>query len=216
MTDDGALSPLSAFADLPGAALRLLAPLAAAGLAWLLLGLGMVALLPGAAPRAESPASAGPVAPPVVPTDPARMGGGYMWVTRFGFAQPYGAAQFSPSLPIHRGVDLQVAGAADGGRGLVYTPFQPGVVAAVTSDPFGGNGVIVQLASGLYTRYFHNAAVLVRAGQAVDTSTPLAVLGDTGSPGFPHVHFEVSRGLNGDPVGALIDPRPFMRGGAAP
>lgn len=169
------------------------------------------------APPAARPPAAAPETLADAPLAAAQPGGagasgGYAWAIRFGFAQPYGAAQFSPSLPIHRGVDIQVQGAPDGGRGRVYTPFQPGVVAAVTQDPFGGNGVIVRTPSGLFNRYFHNAAVLVRAGQPVDTSTPLAILGDTGSPGFPHVHFEVSRGINGDPLGALIDPRPFMAG----
>lgn len=153
--------------------------------------------------------AAGPPAPGAVPGPGARD-----WVIAFGFAQPYGAAQFSASLPIHRGVDIQLRGQPNGGHGQPYTPFVPGVVVALTSDPFGGNGVILQDARGLYHRYFHNLRVLVRPGQAVDTGTPLALLGDTGSPGFPHVHYEVSRRINGDPVGELTDPRPFM--GARP
>jgi len=55
-------------------------------------------------------------------------------------------------------------------------------------------------------------AVLVSVGQHVDTSTPLGVLGATGTEGFPHIHYEVARGINGDPVCCLVDPQPFLRG----
>ena len=48
----------------------------------------------------------------------------------------------------------------------------------------------------------------------MDTATPIGVLGATGTEGFPHVHYEVARNINGDPVCCLIDPRPFSRGGA--
>jgi murein DD-endopeptidase MepM/ murein hydrolase activator NlpD len=139
--------------------------------------------------------------------------GGHAWTIAFGFKQPYGAAQFSSDVPIHRGVDLVITGAANNGRGQTYLAFYPGVVAALTHDPFGGNGVIVWDArNSLYHRYFHSDAVLVSVGQHVDANTPLGVVGATGTEGFPHVHYEVSRGINGDPVCCLVDPQPFLRG----
>jgi murein DD-endopeptidase MepM/ murein hydrolase activator NlpD len=212
--DDLELSPLAALADLPGAALRLLVPLATLGVLGVIVLLGAVALDPLAAWRLAERPTAPAVAPSVDEAGGSPVAaGGHDWVIAFGFAQPYGAAQFSPSLPIHRGVDLQVRGAPRGGHGLAYTPFVPGVVVTLTWDPHGGNGVILRDARGLYHRYFHNLRILVQQGQYVDRSTPLALLGDTGSPGFSHVHYEVSRRLNGDPVTELIDPRPFMRGG---
>ena len=131
------------------------------------------------------------------------------WVIAFGFDQPYDRP-FNAAIPRHRGVDIQLRGAPNGGQGRAYAPFVPGIVVAVTQGPYGGNGVILRDERGLFHRYFHNERVLVRPGQAVERSTPLAVVGDTGSPGFPHVHFEVSRSINGDPMGQLIDPRPFM------
>jgi hypothetical protein len=145
--------------------------------------------------------------------------GGHAWRIAFGFAQPYGAAAFNSAIPLHRGVDLVIVGAPNNGRGQPYLAFYPGVVAALTHDPFGGNGIILWDARDqLYHRYFHNDAVLVVVGQHVDITTPIGVLGATGSEGFPHVHFEVSRTINGDPEPAgkpgccLIDPQPFVRG----
>jgi murein DD-endopeptidase MepM/ murein hydrolase activator NlpD len=141
--------------------------------------------------------------------------GGHTWTIAFGFKQPYGAAQFSSDVPIHRGIDLTVAGAPNNGRGQQYLAFYPGVVAALTRDPFGGNGIILWDAKNqLYHRYFHNDATLVAVGQRVDTATPIGVIGATGSEGFAHLHYEIARSLNGDPVCCLVDPQPFLRGEA--
>jgi murein DD-endopeptidase MepM/ murein hydrolase activator NlpD len=139
--------------------------------------------------------------------------GGHAWTIAFGFKQAYGAAQFNSNIPIHRGIDLVVTGAPNNGRGLTYLAFYPGVVVALTRDPFGGNGIILWDAKNqLYHRYFHSDAVLVSVGQHVDTATPIGVVGATGTEGFPHLHYEVARNINGDPVCCLIDPRPFLRG----
>jgi murein DD-endopeptidase MepM/ murein hydrolase activator NlpD len=139
--------------------------------------------------------------------------GGHAWSIAFGFKQAYGAAQFSWDVPIHRGVDLVVPGAPNNGRGQPYLAFYPGVVVALTHDPFGGNGIIVWDARNrLYHRYFHNDATLVAVGQQVDATTPIGVIGATGTEGFPHLHYEVSRNINGDPVCCLTDPQPFVRG----
>jgi murein DD-endopeptidase MepM/ murein hydrolase activator NlpD len=139
--------------------------------------------------------------------------GGHAWSIAFGFKQPYGAAQFSSDVPIHRGIDLVVPGTSNNGRGQTYLAFYPGVVVALTRDPFGGNGIIVWDARNrLYHRYFHNDAILVSAGQHVDTATPIGVVGATGAEGFPHLHYEVARNINGDPVCCLTDPRAFLRG----
>ena len=145
--------------------------------------------------------------------------GGHAWRIAFGFKQPYGAAAFNPSIPLHRGIDLVIVGAPNNGRGLTFLAFYPGVVAALTRDPFGGNGIILWDARNqLYHRYFHNDAVLVSVGQRVDLTTPIGVLGATGSEGFPHVHYEVARNINGDPEPpgspgcCLVDPQPFLRG----
>lgn len=137
------------------------------------------------------------------------------WTVTFGWREPY-AAPWAGGPPIHRGLDLTITGAPNGGMGTPYTAFAPGtVIAAGPMSWPSGNGVILQADDGLYHAYFHNAQVLVSPGQRVDTSTPLAVLGETGVEGQPHVHFEVRRNVNGDPIDQLIDPRPYLNGGGA-
>src|SRR5688500_10698828 len=126
---------------------------------------------------------------------PAAAGGG-IYDIAFDFDQPY-TTPWAGGPPRHRGVDLVVPGAKDNGRGSPVTAFQPGRVVAVTQDPHGGNGVILQGEDGLYHRYFHFDAINVRQGQYVDSTTPIGILGASGTEGFPHVHFEVSRGING-------------------
>lgn len=145
---------------------------------------------------------------------PLQMGddSGGIYEIAFGFDQPY-TTPFNAAIPRHRGVDLIVPGAKDNGRGSPVRPFRAGTVVAVTTDPVGGNGVILQGDDGLYHRYFHFDAIHVKQGQRVDNSTPLGILGASGTEGFPHVHFEVSRGINGDPMGQTIDPRPYMNAG---
>jgi murein DD-endopeptidase MepM/ murein hydrolase activator NlpD len=153
----------------------------------------------------------GPVLVQAAPL-PAQVGG-HAWHIAFGFKQAYGAAQFSSDVPIHRGVDLIVTGTPNNGRGLTYPAFYPGVVVALTHDPFGGNGIIVSDATNqLYHRYFYSDAVLVSVGQRVGTAAPIGSVGATGAEGFPHLHYEVARQINGDPVCCLEDPRPFLRG----
>jgi len=147
-------------------------------------------------------------------SDPA----GNTWTVAFDYDQPY-ANPFNPAIPKHRGMDLTVPpseieaqGLGKNGLGATYTAFQNGVVAEITNDPNGGIGIITQdQKTGLYSRYFHNSQVLVKKGDPVIAGqTPLGVLGETGTEGFPHLHFEVSKGINGDPMGQTIDPRPFV------
>lgn len=128
----------------------------------------------------------------------------------FGFNQPY-TNPFNPAIPNHRGVDLVIAGARNGGRGLPVGAFRSGTVVAATIDPNGGNGIIIQTPDGLYNRYFHFDELNVSPGQGVKRGQRIGVLGASGTEGFPHLHFEVSRGINGDPMDSLIDPRPYMR-----
>lgn len=133
------------------------------------------------------------------------------YVVAFDYDAPY-SNQFNPEIPRHRGVDLVVRGAPNGGRGARVGAFHGGTVVAVTSDPNGGQGVIILGDDGLYHRYFHFDAILAQQGQRIERGTPLGILGASGTEGFPHLHYEVARRMNGDPMGQTIDPRPYLRG----
>jgi len=137
---------------------------------------------------------------------------GSVWQIAFDFDQPY-ADPFNPQIPNHRGVDLQLAGAPNGGENTPYTAMRNGRVVKITNDPHGGIGIIVDTGdpSARYDRYFHNNAVSVREGDVVQAGrTNLGVIGQTGSQGFPHLHYEVSQNVDGDPMGQTIDPRPYL------
>ena len=134
----------------------------------------------------------------------------------FGFDTPYDTP-FNVAIPRHRGVDLVVRGAKDGGRGAPVKAFRGGTVYAVTSDPNGGNGLIVATGDpdAPYDYYGHFDAVGVKTGDPIAPGAQVGILGASGTEGFPHVHYEVRRNVNGDPMGQTIDPTPYMRGGRA-
>ena len=137
------------------------------------------------------------------------------WKIAFDWAVPY-SNPWADGPSHHRGVDIVLDGKPNGGRGTSYTSFVNGTViqAGPTTQGPGGNWVLVQADDGLYHAYMHNDAVLVQPGQRVQAGvTPIAVLGATGTEGFPHVHYEVRRNANGDPLDQMIDPRPYMRRG---
>jgi hypothetical protein len=137
---------------------------------------------------------------------------GHTWTIAFDYNQPY-ENPFNPDIPNHRGVDLRVTGAENGGMNMPYTAFRNGVVSNITRDEHGGIGVIVDTGdpTARYDRYFHNNAVAVKEGdQVVAGETNLGLIGQTGTEGFPHLHYEVSQNINGDPMGQTIDPRPYM------
>lgn len=130
---------------------------------------------------------------------------------------PFGARYSNPfnaSIPVHRGVDLTVKGARNGGKGHPVEAFEDGQVIYDAYDPNGGNGIIIRGDDGLFHRYFHFDSTSVRNGQRVSRGDVIGRLGETGTEGSPHLHYEVSHNAGGDPIGDLIDPVPYMsRGG---
>jgi murein DD-endopeptidase MepM/ murein hydrolase activator NlpD len=58
-----------------------------------------------------------------------------------------------------------------------------------------------------------NVAPGLAVGQRVSRGTPLASMGDSGTEGSPHLHYEVRKNAStGDPLDQLIDPRPYVSG----
>ena len=137
---------------------------------------------------------------------------GNVWTVAFDYDQPY-KNPYNPDVPNHRGVDLRATGVENGGMNMPYQAFRDGVVTDIVRDEHGGIGVVVDTgdATARYDRYFHNNAVSVKIGdRVVAGQTNVGLLGQTGTEGFPHLHYEVSQNKDGDPNGQTIDPRPYM------
>lgn len=70
-----------------------------------------------------------------------------------------------------------------------------------------GNLVEISHGGGLTSRYAHLSSFLVKAGQSVETGTPIARVGSTGRSTGPHLHFEIRR------KDVATDPTAFLEAG---
>jgi len=85
----------------------------------------------------------------------------------------------------HHGIDITAR------QGTPVYPAAPGRV--IFSGEKGGYGNMVEVLheNGYVTRYGHNQKNLVKEGDRVDISSPVAYVGSTGRSTGPHLHFEV-------------------------
>jgi hypothetical protein len=172
--------------------------------------------LDGLGIRPAMPAGAdgvgGPYQPPVADADADGMvdmaNAAYLALARFKIAR--GAIDLAP---IHQPMDGNRVSSSYGNRKDPFTggrAFHAGIdfpapkgtpvlsagygkVSFVGERPGYGKTVEVTHAPGLVTRYGHLSAYLVKAGQLVNTGTPIAQVGSTGRSTGPHLHFEVRR-----------------------
>ena len=117
---------------------------------------------------------------------------------------PFGA-RTSPTTgaqEFHEGIDIGAA------RGTPIRAAASGTVTFAGQMSGYGNVVILQHAGGLQTRYAHQSAMSVAAGQTVTAGDVIGAVGSTGETTGPHLHFEVR--LNG----VAVDPAPYLAGGA--
>ncbi len=99
---------------------------------------------------------------------------------------------FSGRGAFHEGIDFA------GAEGSSVVAVGAGVVSYAGER--SGYGILVEInhGNGYITRYGHNEAVLVKAGDTVHKGQRISLMGSTGRSTGPHVHFEVL--LNGSPV----------------
>ncbi|TKB53719.1 M23 family metallopeptidase [Ferrimonas aestuarii] len=92
---------------------------------------------------------------------------------------------FTGRPAMHKGIDF----AGTEGGDVVAT----GAGVVTYSGVMSGYGNLVEIdhGNGLKTRYGHNKALLVKAGQVVEKGDTIAELGNTGRSTGPHVHYEV-------------------------
>jgi len=99
----------------------------------------------------------------------------------------------------HSGADYKAA------PGSVVRASNAARVALAEEQFFGGNVLVLDHGSGLYTLYFHLQEFLVKPGDAVQKGQEIGKVGATGRASGPHLHFGVR--LNG----ARIDPAALLR-----
>jgi murein DD-endopeptidase MepM/ murein hydrolase activator NlpD len=101
---------------------------------------------------------------------------------------------------IHQGIDI---------AGPVGTPIVAAASGRVVFSGWndGGYGYLVEILhpDGTLTRYAHNSALYVKAGEEVNQGQLIAAMGSTGYSTGPHLHFEIRPN-----AGAAVDPMIFL------
>lgn len=131
---------------------------------------------------------------------------------------------FGPrSIGFHNGVDFGWLLRDVAGSRRVYSA-HPGTVVDAGYSSAPGNYVLVDIGDGKRLRYIHLSRIDVRVGQKVGYSTPIGVMGDTGTstaPGQVHLHLDLFDGpyrINPEPYLTLPfgHTGPVFAGGASP
>jgi murein DD-endopeptidase MepM/ murein hydrolase activator NlpD len=95
-----------------------------------------------------------------------------------------------------------------GRRGSHILAIESGYVLREGRQSNGALRIVLQGVSGSKFFYGHMDKDLVRAGQRVTRGQVIGLMGDTGSPGAVHLHFEYWRsGGESD----AVDPAPLLR-----
>lgn len=117
-----------------------------------------------------------------------------------GFGQGWGAPR--PGGRSHTGIDMP------GRRGSSIVAIESGTVIRQGRQANGALRVVLQGVSGAKFYYGHMDKNLVSAGQRVTKGQAIGLMGDSGSPGAVHLHFEYWRS-GGE--SAAVDPEPLVR-----
>ena len=102
----------------------------------------------------------------------------------------------------HTGLDM------GGKRGTPIYAIEDGVIDRTKKQDNGALQIVMRGVSGSKFYYGHMDKVLIKGGQRVKAGEVIALMGDTGSPGSVHLHFEYWKsGGESD----AVDPEPLIR-----
>lgn len=95
----------------------------------------------------------------------------------------------------HNGIDIAIP------EGTPVRPVGPGIVVFSGQRPGYGHTILVEHDNGMVSLYGHNSRLAASQGERVDTSTVIALSGNTGRSTGPHLHFEAwQSGVNVTPA----------------
>jgi len=123
----------------------------------------------------------GAPAPPSPRESASPLRGGGRLSSGFGFRKD----PFTGGVAFHHGIDLAAP------EGTPVYPVKEGKVVFSGSAKGYGNLVVVDHGDGFVTKYAHNRANRVAAGDRVNSETVIAEVGRTGRSTGPHLHFEL-------------------------
>jgi len=103
---------------------------------------------------------------------------------------------------LHMGVDLM------GPRGMPILAIESGYIVRAGYQSNGAIRIVQQGVSGSKFYYGHMDSITVRAGSSVKRGQVIGYMGDTGSPGAVHLHFEYWKS-GGE--SAAVDPYPLLK-----
>ncbi len=101
----------------------------------------------------------------------------------------------------HLGIDL------GGKRGTPIYAIEDGVIDRTKLQSNGALQIVMRGRSGSKFYYGHMDKVLIKGGQRVEAGEVIGLMGDTGSPGSVHLHFEYWRS-GGE--SAAVDPEELI------
>lgn len=101
-----------------------------------------------------------------------------------GFARP---RRYAPGGPVsfHLGEDIAAP------QGTPIEASNDGVVVLAGPYPIKGWLTVIDHGAGVTSRYYHQARILVEAGQVVTRGQPIGEVGSTGLSTGPHLHWEM-------------------------
>ena len=126
----------------------------------------------------------------------------YRWPTRGFLTSTYGLRThpLTGQQQMHAAIDIAA---------LKGTPIRApgdGIVTFAGENPSLGNMIVIDHGYGIITRYGHNNANLVRAGQKVKRGDVIATVGSTGRSTGPHLHYEIRfNDVAVNPLSIIID-----------
>jgi murein DD-endopeptidase MepM/ murein hydrolase activator NlpD len=118
---------------------------------------------------------------------PRRWSGSFLLPLEHEISTPFGTMRImnEEMRSVHRGIDIR------GSEGDTIRASNDGVVVLAEELFFGGNTVILDHGTGIYTIYMHLSKFAVAVGDIVPKDGVIGYVGSTGRASGPHLHFSV-------------------------